>query len=269
MKKYIDYIKTMDVKNIILWGIICLLSLSLIVLLFDKAIMPWYVRSGATETVPNVAGMKLEDAEKHLEQLGFTPHKADERFDQRYPKGTVVLQNPPPEAVVKPGRRVYLTISSGEQLVEVPSIRSRPVRDARFTLERQGLSMGSIAYELSSLYPENTIIEQGVPPGNEVPRGTAINVIVSRGSEADKVMVPELVGKSLSEAQRLLHQRGLRVGNITHQPIRDLLPNTIVQQYPHPGDRIPRTQPVDIFIAEEPPKDAEDLREGGGVIEEE
>jgi len=259
----------MDVKNIILWGIICLLSLSLIVLLFDKAIMPWYVRSGATETVPNVAGMKLEDAEKHLEQLGFTPHKADERFDQRYPKGTVVLQNPPPEAVVKPGRRVYLTISSGEQLVEVPSIRSRPVRDARFTLERQGLSMGSIAYELSSLYPENTIIEQGVPPGNEVPRGTAINVIVSRGSEADKVMVPELVGKSLSEAQRLLHQRGLRVGNITHQPIRDLLPNTIVQQYPHPGDRIPRTQPVDIFIAEEPPKDAEDLREGGGGIEEE
>jgi len=258
----------MDIKKYIIWGIIGILSLTFIVLMFDKVIMPWYVRSGNTESIPDVVGMKLEEADAYLSEVGFTPHKADERFDQRYAKGTVIMQNPPPESVVKPGRRVYLTVSSGEQRVEVPSIRGRSVRDARFTLERQGLTMGTITHELSSLYPEDTIIKQGVEPGDEVARGTAINVVVSQGSEADQVMVPELVGKSLSEAQRLLNQRGLRVGNITHQPIPDLLPNTIVQQYPHPGDRIPRTQPVDIFIAQEPPEDAEDLREGGGFEEE-
>lgn len=258
----------MDIKKYILWGIIGILGFVLVVFMFDRVIMPWYVRSDATETVPDVVGMKLDEANSYLDDIGFTPHKADERYDQRYPKGTVVLQNPAPESVVKPGRRVYLTVSSGEQLVEVPSIRGRSVRDARFTLERQGLTMGTITRELSSLYPEDTIIEQGIDSGDYVARGTAINVVVSQGSEADKVMVPELVGKSLSEARRLLNQRGLRLGNITHQPIPDLLPNTIVQQYPHPGDRIPRTQQVDIFIAQEPPEDAEDLREGGGGLEE-
>ena len=257
----------MDLKKVILWSVIGFLSFSLFVLMFDRVIMPWYVRSDATETVPNVVGLKLEEADSYLQQIGFNPHKADERFDQRYPKGTVILQNPPPDAVVKPGRRVYLIVSSGEQLVEMPSVRGDPLRTARFKLEREGLAMGNVSYEVSPLYPENTIIEQGVSPGDEVARGTAVNVIVSRGSDANQVMVPELVGKTLAEAQRLLNQRGLRIGNITHQPIPDLLPNTIVQQFPHPGDRIPRTQPVDLFIAEEPPKDAEELREGGGGIE--
>jgi eukaryotic-like serine/threonine-protein kinase len=254
-------------KYVSQWGAIILLGLMLVGLLFDKVVMPWYVRSDAAETVPNVVGMKLEEADEYLQQAGFTPHKADERFDQRYPRGTVVMQNPQPDAVVKPGRRVYLIVSSGEQTVEVPSLRGRTVREASFTLERQGLSLGSITYEVSALYPENTVIEQGIERGREVPRGSAINVVVSRGSEADKVMVPELVGRSLSEAQRLLNQRGLRVGTITHQPIPDLLPNTIVQQYPHPGDRIARSQGVDIFIAEEPPDDLEGLIEGGGGIE--
>lgn len=251
-------------KKFIAAGIIAFLALLFMGLLFDRVIMPWYVRSDATATVPNVVGMRYEEASEYLERHGFTPHKSDERYDQRYPKGTIVLQNPAPEATVKPGRRVYLVVSSGEQRVEVPSIRGRSLRDARFALERHGLQMGAITYEVSTLYPENTIIEQGVPPGHEIPRGTAVNVIVSQGGPGDQVMVPELVGKSLSEAQRLLHQRGLKIGNMTYQPIPDLLPNTVVQQYPHPGDRIPRSQAVDLFIAEEPPKDAGQIIEGGG-----
>jgi eukaryotic-like serine/threonine-protein kinase len=268
MQKYIAKIKKLNHKKIALWSLIGVFGIALLLMMFDKVIMPLYVRSNVTESVPSVVGMKLDDANTYLKKAGFNPHKTDERFDRRYPKGTVMLQNPPPEAVVKPGRRVYLVVSSGEQVVEVPSIRWRSLREASFTLERMGLQMGNITYELSSLHPENTIIEQGVEPGDELPRGSAINVIVSQGGEADNVMVPELVGKSFSDAQRLLNQRGLRIGNVTYQPIPDLLPKTVVQQYPHPGDRIPRTQPVDLFIAEEPPKDAEKIREGVNRIEE-
>ncbi len=125
----------MDIKKITTWGVIVLLSLSVFTLMFDKVIMPWYVRSDAVQTVPDVVGMKLEEASEYLSNTGFNPHKADERFDQRYPQGTVVVQNPPPDAIVKPGRRVYLIVSSGEQLVEVPSVRWRSVREARFTLD--------------------------------------------------------------------------------------------------------------------------------------
>jgi eukaryotic-like serine/threonine-protein kinase len=258
-----DYLKNLDYKRIGKRAGIVLLGIIFVGLLFDKLIMPWYVRSDATQTVPNVVGMKFDEAQEFLGHSGLSPHKSDERFDQRYPKGTVILQNPPPDAVVKSGRRIYLIISSGEQLVEVPSIRGQSLRGARFTLERYGLAIGSIQYEISSV-AENTIIDQSISAGTQVPRGSEIAVRVSQGSETDRIMVPELVGKSFSEAQRLLHQRGLRIGTIAYQPIPDLLPNTIVQQYPHPGDRIPRNQPVDLFIAQEPPTEAEEIKEGGG-----
>jgi eukaryotic-like serine/threonine-protein kinase len=261
-----DFLQGLNFKLLAKWTGISLAALLLIGLLFDKAIMPWYVRSDATQMVPNVVGMNFDEAREFLDQSGLSPHKSDERFDQRYPKGTVILQNPPPESIVKSGRRVYLILSSGEQLVEVPSLRGQSLRGARFTLERNGLTMGSIQYELSS-DPENTIIDQSISAGTQVPRGTDVAVRVSQGSDTDRIMVPELVGKSLSEAQRLLHQRGLRIGTIAFQPIPDLLPNTIVQQYPHPGDRIPRSQPVDLFIAQEPPKETEEIKEGGGGYE--
>ncbi len=260
----LEYLKRLDYRLIGKWTGITIAGLIVLGLLLDKLIMPIYVRSDVTQQVPNVIGMSSEEAVSFLRSQKLTPYKADDRYDQRYPKGIVIQQNPSAESIVKTGRRVYIVVSSGEQLVEVPSIHARSLRDARFTLERNGMSMGRIQYEVSSQYPENTIIEQSIQPGMQVPRGTEISVRVSQGRDAERIMVPELVGKSFSEAQRLLHQRGLRIGNITRQPIPDLLPNTVVQQYPHPGDRIPRTQLVDLFLAQEPPQELEEIKEGGG-----
>jgi len=62
--------------------------------------------------------------------------------------------------MVKHGRRVYLTLSGGEVMAIVPQLRGRSMRDAKFALERYGLQLGSISFEPSTLYPENTIVAQ-------------------------------------------------------------------------------------------------------------
>jgi beta-lactam-binding protein with PASTA domain len=160
----------------------------------------------------------------------------------------VINQNPQGGAVVKHGRRVYLTMSGGEALVSVPSLRGRSTRDAKFALDRFGLRLGGINYATSSNFPENTIMEQSVAPDTKVNRGTVVSVTVSSGRETRQIEVPQLVGKSTTEAEKLLLGAHLKVGNITFQPSFDLLPNTVVDQFPRSGEMVNEDQAVDLFI---------------------
>lgn len=217
-------------------------------LLVNYILLPTYVNQGGTLQVPRVTGLPLETARVLLDSLGFEPVDAGTRPDPRAPVGTVVGQNPPYEALVKQGRRVYLTTSGGEVLVSVPRLRGLSFRDSRFTLERSGLEVGDAQYDTSDVYPENTVMAQSIPPGNRVARGTPVGVTISRGKVRAEVLVPDLGGRTLGEAEKQILEKGLKVGIITYQPSFDLLPNTVVDQFPRAGEMAPQGQPVDLFV---------------------
>ena len=71
---------------------------------------------------------------------------------------------------------------------------------------------------------------------------------------ATRVMLPAAaehpLPETLAEAEKLLLEAGLRVGNITYQPNFDLLPNTVVDQYPRSGEPARQGQQVDLFVVE-------------------
>jgi eukaryotic-like serine/threonine-protein kinase len=218
--------------------------------LFNNVLMPRYVQQGKTTTVPNVVGKTLDEAVRLLADAGLPGKKADVRNDKQYPEGTVVIQIPPAGSEVKFGRGVYLTVSGGEPLVAVPALRGRTLRDATFSLERFGLLMGTARYEVSEEYPQNTIIDQDTPEGTKVPAGRVINVVVSQGKSADQVPVPDVTKKTFSEAEKIVIQAGLRVGNITYQVNADLLPNTVIDQFPKPGEMVHTGQAIDLVVAQ-------------------
>lgn len=219
-------------------------------LLLNYIVLPIYVNHGSTLYVPRVVGFRLEAAMATLDSAGLTGVEADTRADAVQPPGTVVNQNPLPQAIVKHGRRVYLTVSGGDVLVPVPMLRGRSNREAKFALERVGLKLGGTSYAVSDAYPENTIIDQSMNPDTKVPRGSAVDIVVSRGNVVEETVVPSLVGKTTTEAGKLLESAGLKIGNITYQPSFDLLPNTIVDQYPRSGEPAKRGQTVDLFVVQ-------------------
>lgn len=219
-------------------------------LLFNYLIMPAYVNHSSRMTVPNVEGMPAAGARQVLAGASLVAVEAGVRPEPGQPVGTVVDQNPPAGAVVKEGRRVYLTLSGGEVLVNVPALRGRSLRDAKFALERQGLKVGEIAFSSSDTYPSNTIIEQELPEARRVPRGTMVGVTVSRGRATDETLVPPLEGKTLAEAQRLLEGSGLVLGTVSRQVSEDLLPNTVIEQVPAAGTALRAGQPVDLIVVQ-------------------
>lgn len=227
------------------------LVLSFTVLLYfvcDDVLMPWFVRHGGTVRVPSVVGTPFEEAKHIMDSLVLEARQGDLRTSENFPTGTVIAQNPLPGTMVKKGRRVYLVVSGGEQLVQVPPLRGKTVRDAKFALERNGLTIGMLAHVVNDSFPINTVIDQSVAAFTKVRRGFPISVTVSKGVLGDRLSVPDVIGKSLTEAGKILANHGFGIGTVNYLSSTALLPNTVVDQYPRSGELIEQGRAVDLFV---------------------
>jgi serine/threonine-protein kinase len=199
-------------------------------LAIDWIVMPIYTKHGEAVEVPNVISMRYEEAKRRLEAEGFAIIQSDERFDEKYPIGYVVEQNPRPNANVKGGRRIYVVVSRGGRRVLMPQLVERSQRDAVLLLEKNNLKLGEINYDYSNEYPEGVIIDQSVPANAEVGVGTVVNITICSGKEPSEFTVPFVEGRTFDDAVRLIHQAGLSVGQITYKIVEDLLPETVISQ---------------------------------------
>jgi len=227
-----------------LWSLFALFA---IILLLDNVILPWYV-SSPKEKVPDVVGKNQDEAVKLLESLDMQPVIGDTTYDEKLPAGSIIFQRPRAGEIVKEGRRVYLFVSGGEPLVYVPELIGKSVRDAKFSLERLGLKLGDVDQEPSS-YPKDMIYDQQFAQGTPVKKGESVNVTVSIGQvQTGSIEVPDLIGKSLTEAEAILADSSLKVGKINYQPSFSLLPNTILDQYPSKGNKVNPGDAIDLFV---------------------
>lgn len=217
-----------------------------IILIMDNILLPMYVSNTET-TVPNVVGMSEEDAFQTLKSADFDPIIADTTYGASLPAGTIFKQKPESGKIVKEGRTIYLFLSGGTQTVTVPLLIGKSVLDARFALERVELKLGSIE-EATSTQPKDMIFDQQFAAGTQLRKGQSVGVSVSIGKGFGDIEVPDLIGKSLSEATKILTDSSLVVGKINYQFSNSLLPNTILDQYPATGNRLNAGDKVDLFI---------------------
>src|SRR6186713_707929 len=152
---------------------------TLIVLFFlvNSVIMSWYVKHSDTAKVPKVIGMNYMDARKIIEDEGLEIKQGDVKYDENIPIGQILDQNPPADENVKYGRRVYVTICGGEQLSEVPNLKGKSLRDAKFTLEQRGLKLGETVRKNTNEFPEDYVISQIIQPGSKVKRNSTLDLI--------------------------------------------------------------------------------------------
>jgi serine/threonine-protein kinase len=219
-----------------------------VIILFNYVIMPLYVKHSKMTKVPNVVGMNFNDAKQILDETGLDVKQGDIRYDEAKSVGQVLEQNPQADQQVKVGRRIYLVVCGGEQLVEVPKLSGRSIRDAKYTVEQRNLQIGNIVKKYSNLYPEDVIISQVIQPGSRVKKNTKIDVIVSQGAQLGDIIVPDVTGKTLAEAKKTIEDKKLIVGKITYQP-SDLPTGKVLDQYPRKDKSVSEKSTVDLFVA--------------------
>lgn len=231
-------------KSLIFLGVLfCLFFL------VNNVIMPWYVKHSDTAIVPKITGMNYIEAKKIIEEGGFEIKQGDVKYDENIQIGQILDQNPPAGENVKYGRRVYVTMCGGEQLAEVPNLKGRSLRDAKFALEQRGLKLGETVKKNTNEFPEDHVISQIIQPGSKVKRNTYLNLILSDGPVVGDLKVPNVTGKNLEEAKKLITDNKLKVGKITYQTNNELTPGQIIDQYPKVDKSANENTSVDLFVA--------------------
>lgn len=221
-------------------------GLVLFLLIFDNLIMPWYVSSTET-SVPKVVGLQVSEAISLLENDGFEIVISDTSYGLQLPVGEVFFQKPDAGAIVKEGRTVYVFVSGGVSTITVPQLKGKSILDAKFALERVGLKLGRVE-RIPSSQPEDMIFDQQYTDGTPLKQGEIVSVTVSAGRGSGSIVVPDLIGKSLTEARKILADSSLTIGKINYQPSSTLLPNTILDQYPSGGNSVNPGDVVDLFV---------------------
>jgi eukaryotic-like serine/threonine-protein kinase len=218
------------------------------ILLFNSVLMPLYVKHTTLVKVPNVLGISFTDAKRILEDAGLEVKQGDLKYDELKPIGQVLDQNPPSEQYVKGGRRVYLTVCGGEQLMEVPKLSGKSLRDAKFTLEQRNLKLGEVAKKFSYEFQEDIVISQVVQPGSKVKKNTTIDLIVSNGIQIGSITVPDFIGKKLEDAKKLITDTKLKLGKITYLS-SDSPPGQVIDQYPKKDKSANESTSIDLIVA--------------------
>ncbi len=231
--------------------------------LMDLFIMPYYTNYHEGVTVPDVTKLSLEQAGDNLEETGLRYEILERRAHSAYPANYIIDQEPTAKSIVKPNRKIYLTVNTDvtPQTV-VPNVVNMSLRNAEIQLENHGLSIGTRSYETSRF--RNTILRQSVSPGDSVSRGTVVNLAVSDGLGSRIVTVPDVDGLRLSEAQQQLLNAGLRVDEIKFQPARDVIPNTILEIQPD-EEELSEGQGVTLIVSER--FDAREEVESGAIVD--
>lgn len=224
------------------------------ILLMNFVFMPWYVRHDTLVKVPSVSGLSFDEANKVLDEAGLEGVQGDIRYDPSKVIGTVLDQIPPAGQTVKDGRRIYLVLSGGEQLYEVPNLVGRTLREAKFILNQRSLSAQEVEYKPSVQYPAGIVLSQLENAGSKLKRGTQIGLIISTGMESGDIKVPNLNGMNIEEARKLILASKLSVGKINYQPTENLPLNAVIDQYPKGNTLAKENQKIDLFVNREAKK---------------
>ncbi len=228
-----------------------LLGVLVVVLAVLGGLLAWFLLSSdKAEQVqmPNLIGSTQAEAEAALRDVGLKP-EVETRASDSVEKGVVLAQDPPKDTDVDKGSTVTITVSSGTEVVAVPDVRTLSQIDAERILTEKNLLPRSTSEENPDA-PEGTVINQDPAPNEEVPPGSVVNLVISKG--VGKELVPDVIGRPLDQAQSAIQAAGLRFGTATQAPSATIDEGSVISVDPGVGTSVDKNSVIQIVVSSGP-----------------
>ncbi|GAA4285256.1 Stk1 family PASTA domain-containing Ser/Thr kinase [Brevibacterium daeguense] len=160
------------------------------------------------EVPGSTVGKDQQDVSRTIADAGFDI-RTKEVFNTSVPAGRVVGTEPGPGTELAPDAVVTILVSKGEELFGTPDVTGGSEDEARDAIEAAGLTVGSVSREHSGSVADGVVISQSVGPGDQVTKGTAVDIVVSKG--VAPVTVPIVTGLEYDTAFGKLTRLGFLV----------------------------------------------------------
>ena len=136
--------------------------------------------------IPDFSGNSLRESLLELDNLSLKSGDIQYIFRLSEDPGTVINQIPAAGAEVEKGSEVTLFVSRGERDISVrmPDLTGLTQSEAFDLLREKGLNIGQVSVENSIRFADGQVISQSVKAGEYLPRGIAVDFVISKGTES-------------------------------------------------------------------------------------
>lgn len=165
--------------------------------------------------VPDLKNLTIEQAEEKVKELKLKVEVQEEKYHLEVPEGQIIEQDPAYQEnfKIKEGTTIKVIVSKGQEIVLMPKAVGLKRDEAMRLLKDAGLEV-EVKEEYSDSVEKDYVIKQcaedekEIDKDEEIPAGTKIIIYVSMGVE--QVAVPDLSGKTESEAKSAITDAGLK-----------------------------------------------------------
>ena len=237
--------------NIILAGVV---FVGLIWLTFRW--LELHTHHGEEIPVPNVVNMSVHEAIKALDDAGLEYEVDSGKYEPKFKPFQVLQIWPTSGSRVKGGRIITLKVNPKTWAkVTIPDVLDRYKGLAFRQLNQVGLSVGDTIYEPN--IQRDAVIRmqmngQEVKPGMQVARFSIIDLVIGTGPKRN-VPVPNLVGLTVQEAERMIAQNLFEVGVVEHEDGGMDKSDIIYYQDPEYGALRDQGMQIDLWASKKTP----------------
>ncbi|MEI6626307.1 MAG: Stk1 family PASTA domain-containing Ser/Thr kinase [Thermoleophilia bacterium] len=203
--------------------------------------------TSALVEIPNLVGQTQADATAALKQAGLVV-LITKQASADVPADQVIAMRPNAGGKVPTGTTIELQVSSGPNLVTVPSVQGAGVADATAQIEALGLVVTTVEDSSSSVAVGN-VISQAPSAGVDVKPGSTVTLTVSKGKQTSTV--PNVTKMDITNAQNTLIAAGLVLGS--QSEANDAAPiGQVISQDPAAGTSLPQGGFVNVVVSKGP-----------------
>ncbi|AYV28762.1 Serine/threonine-protein kinase PknB [Streptomyces sp. ADI95-16] len=174
------------------------------------------ISSGAPKVpVLDVINLTFDNAEKTLKDKGFQVERKTQESERT--AGTVLDQNPKAGSEAERNSVITLIVAKEVSKTEVPDLTGKTKEDAAKLLQQANLKLGSTTEaDAPAGTAPKTVFQQQFPPGEQLKPGSSVSITVAKAAQTTDV--PNLAGKTVSQARGILAGKGLTFGAVVAGP---------------------------------------------------
>lgn len=139
------------------------------------------------------------------------------------------------------------TVVHHRKEVIVPEIKGKSVMTALQLLSENNLSAKIEGFEFDDSVPISTVLRQNPSAGTTVREGKIVKIVFSQGGES--VFTPNLIGLPLRNAELLLRQRQLLLGEVSESYSLRAPKGVLLFQDPKSETSVPKNTMVQIVVS--------------------
>jgi len=246
-----DYVQAHS--SLIIRNVAIIILIFIVIVLIVSLFVFWLARKGPPEVaVPKVTGKDLIDGLLIIQKKKL--HAViDPRYFSDHEKNIIVEQDPGPGSIVREGKDIRLIVSKGPIVSIVEDYSGKTINFVRnrlqeiFTFQGKSIKIGNITY-VTSDQPQGTIVGQFPPPNTPITNVEKVDLIVSRGKEAQVFQLGNYMGENLNDVMQVLALRGILVHIVPEDTADPSLNGIILSQDPPEGTVVARNGTVTFYV---------------------